>query len=102
MPPCSQAESRFAGKTGIAGEVACKVLERRQEHHSVFRADGTARFEEEIAALESQIAEADAEKATFEQLLEFSKSLLVDISTAWQKADVSQKQRVKMCSFQTA
>ena len=57
------------------------------------------RFQEEIAALESQIAEADAEKATFEQLWEFSKSLLVDISTAWQKADVSQKQKVQNVLF---
>lgn len=57
------------------------------------------RFEEEIAILQSQIAEADVEKATFEQLWELSKSLLVDISTAWQKANVSQKQRVQNVLF---
>ena len=57
------------------------------------------RFEEEIADLEAQIAEADMEKATFDQLWEFSKSLLVDIATAWERADVSQKQRVQNVLF---
>jgi hypothetical protein len=56
-------------------------------------------FEDEIARLEAQIAEADTEKATFEQLLEFSKSLLVDISTAWERANVDQKQRVQNILF---
>ncbi len=59
-----------------------------------------SRFEEEIAGLESQIAEVEGERATFEQLWEFSKSLLVDIATAWGKADVDQKQRVQMSCFQ--
>jgi site-specific DNA recombinase len=57
------------------------------------------RFDEEIAELEAQIAEADMEKATFDQLWEFSKSLLVDIATAWERADVSQKQRVQNVLF---
>ncbi len=60
-----------------------------------------ARFEEEIAALECQISEADMEKATFEQLCEFSKSLLVDIATAWKRANVDQKQRVQNALFPT-
>ena len=57
------------------------------------------RFEEDIANLEAQIAEADMEKATFCQLWEFSKSLLVDIATAWERADISQKQRVQNVLF---
>ena len=57
------------------------------------------KFEEDIAALESQIAEADMEKATFEQLLEFSKSVLVDIPTAWERASLDQKQRVQNVLF---
>ena len=57
------------------------------------------RFSQEIADLEAQIAEADMEKATFEQLWEFSKSLLVDIASAWERADVSQKQRVQNVLF---
>jgi site-specific DNA recombinase len=60
-----------------------------------------SRFEQEIAGLESQIAEVESEKATFEQLWEFSKSLLVDIATAWGKADVDQKQRVQNVLFPT-
>ena len=57
------------------------------------------RFDEEIADLEARIAEADMEKATFDQLWEFSRSLLVDIATAWERADVSQKQRVQNVLF---
>jgi site-specific DNA recombinase len=57
------------------------------------------KFGEDITALENQIAEADMEKATFEQLLEFSKSMLVDISTAWAKATLDQKQRVQNVLF---
>jgi hypothetical protein len=59
------------------------------------------RFEEEIAALEAKIASADVERATFEQLLNFSKSLLVDISTAWERANLEQKQRVQNVLFPT-
>ena len=52
-----------------------------------------SRFEDEIASSETQIAEAATQKATFEELPAFSKSLLVDISTAWERAEVDQKQR---------
>jgi hypothetical protein len=57
------------------------------------------KFEEDIAALENQIAEVDVEKATFEQLLEFSKAMLVDIPTAWAMASLDQKQRVQNVLF---
>ena len=57
------------------------------------------KFEEDIAGLESRITEADMEKATFEQLLEFSKSMLVDIPTAWARASLDQKQRVQNVLF---
>ena len=46
------------------------------------------KFEDEIAALKAKIAEADMVKATFAQLWEFSKSLLVDIAAAWEQANV--------------
>jgi hypothetical protein len=46
-----------------------------------------AKFTDEIETLEGQLAEREAERATCEQLLEFCKTLLVDISTAWQKAE---------------
>jgi len=57
------------------------------------------KFEDDIASLETQIAETEMERATFEQLWEFSKSLLVDIAAAWEKADVEQKQRVQNVLF---
>jgi site-specific DNA recombinase len=57
------------------------------------------KFIEDIEALENQIAEADVDKATFEQLLEFSKSMLVDIPTAWMRASLDQKQRVQNILF---
>jgi site-specific DNA recombinase len=57
------------------------------------------KFVDDIAGIENQIADAHMEKATFEELLLFSKSLLVDISTAWERADVDQKQRVQNTLF---
>jgi hypothetical protein len=57
------------------------------------------KFEEEIASLQEQIAEAKMEAATFDELWQFSKSLLVDIATAWKRADVDQKQRVQNILF---
>jgi hypothetical protein len=56
-------------------------------------------FDKDIAALEAQIAVADVEMATFEQLWQFSKSLLVDISTAWERATLEVKQRVQNTLF---
>jgi hypothetical protein len=38
-------------------------------------------------------------KATFAQLWEFSRSLLVDIAAAWEQANVDQKQRVQNILF---
>jgi hypothetical protein len=56
-------------------------------------------LKDEIVLIESQIAEAGMQKATFEELLGFSKSLLLDIPTAWERADVDQKQRVQNILF---
>ena len=57
------------------------------------------KYEAEIAAIREQIAEADLAKATFADLLEFSKSMLVNIGQAWAKANVDQKQRVQNVLF---
>jgi site-specific DNA recombinase len=57
------------------------------------------KFEQDIRAQENQIAEADLEKATFDQLLEFSKAMLVDIPLAWAMASLDQKQRVQNVLF---
>jgi hypothetical protein len=54
---------------------------------------------EDIAALEAQIAAGDVETATFDQLWQFSKSWTVDISTAWERATLDQKQRVQSSLF---
>jgi site-specific DNA recombinase len=43
------------------------------------------KLESDIAALENQIAEADLEKATLEDLLEFSRSILLDIPRPGQR-----------------
>jgi hypothetical protein len=48
---------------------------------------------------ENQIVEATLEKATFEDLLGFSRSMLVDLPTAWSRANVDQKQRVQNVLF---
>ena len=57
------------------------------------------KFEEEIAAIEAQIVEATMVTNIFEQLLKFSKSLLVDIPSAWARASLDQKQRVQNILF---
>jgi hypothetical protein len=58
-----------------------------------------SKFEEDIAALENQVAETDVEKATLDQLLEFSKAMLLDIPTAWAIANLDQNKEFKMyCS----
>ena len=56
-------------------------------------------YEEKIASLQAQVEGIDSERATFQQLLEFSRSLLVDIASAWQRADIDQKQRVQNLLF---
>ena len=57
------------------------------------------RLDEQIAAYEGQIADAKMEQATFDQLLEFSKSMLVNIHTAWEHANLNQKQKVQNLLF---
>ena len=61
--------------------------------------DMSSQFEQDIDSLEAQIADAQQESATFQQLVEFSKSLLVDIASAWKAADIDQKQRVQNILF---
>ena len=61
-----------------------------------------SRFNEQIATLKDQIAEAQQGKGDLRGNLEFSKSLLVDIATAWKRADVDQKQRLQNILFPDA
>jgi site-specific DNA recombinase len=56
-------------------------------------------FEQELAVLQARIMDTSHEQATFEQLLAFSRSMLVDISLAWERADIDQKQRVQNALF---
>ena len=58
-----------------------------------------SKFVEEIAAIEAQIAEATMVTDVFEQLLKFSKSILVNIPAAWARASLAQKQRVQNILF---
>ncbi len=53
------------------------------------------KFGEEIVRLETELQQAEETRVTFEELLEFSRSMLVDIASAWKAADVDQKQRVQ-------
>jgi site-specific DNA recombinase len=68
-------------------------------HIRNFFPDMKRKLDDEVEALESKIAQADMAKATFAELLEFTKSMLVDISVAWKRADVDQKQRVQNSLF---
>ena len=57
------------------------------------------KLEGKIAILKDQIAEADLEKATLEDLFEFSRSLFGDIAAAWTRAGVDQKRKVQNALF---
>jgi site-specific DNA recombinase len=58
-----------------------------------------ARFEEEISTIMAQIEEANITEASFEQMWEFSQTMLADVPTAWARADLDQKQRVQNVLF---
>jgi hypothetical protein len=67
---------------GLQGKLVAAYLKGDKAIIPVFERMNR-KFEEEIAGLENQIAEVNLEKATFEQLLAFSKAILADIFTAW-------------------
>jgi hypothetical protein len=105
-------KKRTADSTVTVRQLSAQLKQQEEEHSRLIRKyvnddphvvkifeEWNTRFEEEIASLKGKIAEAEMEKATFEELWEFSKSLLVDISAAWQRADVDQKQRVQNVLF---
>lgn len=56
-------------------------------------------FDTEIARLTNKIAELESERATFDELLEFTRSMLVDIPMAWACASLDQQQRVQKGLF---
>ena len=56
-------------------------------------------FDKEIARLTGKIADLEAERATFDELLRFTKTMLVNIPMAWSCASLDQKQRVQKCLF---
>ena len=85
-------------KESLRQKLVEAYLNKEKGISSVFE-QMNAKFEEQITTLQAQIAEAEMTKATFEELLHFSESLLVDISTAWQRADLDQKQRVQNVLF---
>ena len=57
------------------------------------------KLKDKIASLEADISGARTAKATFEELLAFSRTMLVDLSMAWARADVDQRQRVQTALF---
>jgi hypothetical protein len=58
-----------------------------------------ALFDNEIATLESNYAEANSHKATFEQLLTFADKVLQNLGETWNHAGIDQKQRVQKVLF---
>ena len=58
------------------------------------------KFEDESSTLEAHIVEADMVKATFAQLWEFSKSLLVDIGAAGNRQTLTRNKGFKISCFQ--
>ena len=91
-------ESVLEERTESQQKLVSKYLNDDPNIVGVFETMNT-RFNEEIALLEGQIAEAKMESARFDEPWQFSKSLLVDIATAWRRADVDQKQRVQNILF---
>jgi hypothetical protein len=52
-------------------------------------------FDKKIARLTNKVADLEAERATFDELLAFTKTMLVNIPMAWACASLDQKQRVQ-------
>jgi hypothetical protein len=58
-----------------------------------------SKHENAVANVQARIDENKKEKATFEQLRSFSKSLLVDIPKAWELGDINHQRRVQSILF---
>ena len=56
-------------------------------------------FDKEIAQMTNKVADLEAERATFDELLAFTKTMLVNIPMAWACASLDQKQRVQKSLF---
>jgi site-specific DNA recombinase len=56
-------------------------------------------IEDKIADIQVQLYHTQETKATFEELMEFSRSMSVNLANAWQVADINQKQRVQNTLF---
>jgi DNA invertase Pin-like site-specific DNA recombinase len=56
-------------------------------------------LEDRITSLEAHRAEAASARATIEDLLAFSQTMLVDLSAAWVRANLDQRQRVQTALF---
>lgn len=61
--------------------------------------DFKRQYAERITSLKERIDEANSARATFDELLAFSKAILVDVATAWKHADLDQRQRVQTALF---
>ena len=57
------------------------------------------KLEGQIANVQAQISATEETKATFTELLEFSRSISVNLANAWLVADIDQKQRVQKTLF---
>jgi site-specific DNA recombinase len=57
-------------------------------------------FDNEIDAISQQLNASRLQRGTLDAFLRFSKLMLVDIATAWQRADVEQRVRVQNLLFQ--
>jgi DNA invertase Pin-like site-specific DNA recombinase len=56
-------------------------------------------IEDEVAEVKARLEECEAAKATFDEVLNFSQSMLVDIGKAWELGNVNQKQKVQNILF---
>lgn|GEM_PF-1886071 len=86
------------GKTCLKRKLLEKYILNDPNVVSIFE-QMDAKFNEEITEIKAQIAEAEMERATVEELIEFSRTVLVDISAVWSRADLSAKQRVQNTLF---
>jgi hypothetical protein len=57
-------------------------------------------FDNEIDAISQQLNAGRSQRGTLDAFVRFSKLMLVDIATAWQRADVEQRVRVQNLLFQ--
>jgi site-specific DNA recombinase len=94
----TQLTARLEDKKKLKSELLRAKL--RGEVSQADYAQASADFDDEIDDITTELEAMDSRKVSLDAFLSFSKLMLVDVATAWQRADIEQRQRVQNFLFQ--